>query len=99
MIDIVNKKQIIFFPDTEDNPDSPCPHPQETLPFTFEPFDIQFLEGNNALRFDGGDEGLDFEPDSFLVFFIKPLQKLDCSTMEFDPHPITQSVMSVKSSS
>jgi hypothetical protein len=98
IVDLVHKKPIIFSIDAEDDPYPSCPHPQKTLPFTFQPFDIQLLKGNKSLRFNAADKGFELDSDSLFIFFIKLFQELDCSAMEMDPHSFTQSVISVKSS-
>lgn len=99
VIDFVHQKDIIFFVDAENDPHLSRTHPQKALPFTLKPFYIEFLEGNDALLFDGADKGLEFEPYPLLAFPIELVEKLDRSVMEPDPHSLIQSVMSVKSSS
>jgi len=74
-------------------------HPQKAPPLTLQPLHIKFLERNDALIFDGADERFEFEPYPLPVFLVEFFEKLDCMIMESDSHSLTQSVISVKSSS
>ena len=99
IIDFVHKKDVIFLVDAEDDSNFSRTYSQKALPFTLKPFDIKFFEWNDALLFNRADEGLELEPYPLTFFFVELFKKLDRSVMESDPHPLTQSVMSVKSSS